>query len=61
MLGAADARWGLPGCGFVARLAHCAGALRAGCQSGRRHPLWAQCGAARSGALGSVSEANFVN
>jgi hypothetical protein len=61
ILGTADARWALPGCGFVDRLADCAEALRPGCLSGRRCPLGAHCGAARSAVLGSVSEANFVN
>jgi hypothetical protein len=41
MLGAADARWALPGCGFVEPSAHYAGALRTSCLSGRR---WDRCG-----------------
>jgi hypothetical protein len=61
MLGAADARWGLPGCGFVDRFADCAEALHPGCLSGRRYPLWAHCGAASSGLLGSARAARFVN
>jgi hypothetical protein len=31
LLGAADARWGLPGCDFVEPLAHCADAQRPAC------------------------------
>jgi hypothetical protein len=35
VLGAADTRWGLPGCGFVQRSADCAKALRPASLSGR--------------------------
>jgi hypothetical protein len=61
LLGATDARAGLPGCDFVEPFANYAGTLHPGCLSGRRYPLWAHCGAASSGLLGSARAARFVN
>jgi hypothetical protein len=61
LLGAADARWVLPGCGFVDPSADYAKARRPARLSGRRCPLGAHCGAARSAVLGSARAARFVN